>query len=160
MGEDLPIPNYDTDELRLELIGSNIMAGTWIMSAVLRSFDHGNIEDVKTFSIKKGRNSFDLSFWISVGVAAVGVAVAVALYLRGERHNRERQQELLARMDRFEEVLLPIVRAARFAELDKKARIDKLIVNGIELSRETIDPESFRQLGLDKEEKDDKKYLE
>lgn len=159
MGEDLKVKNYDTNELKLELIGSNIMAGTWIISAVLRSFDHGKIEDVKTFSVKKGRNSFDLSFLVAVGGTVVSVAVELALHLRGEKHNRERHQELLARMERYEEELLALRRAIRFIVFDKYARLEKFIVNGIELSRGTIDPESLRQLGLDEDEEDDKKHL-
>ncbi|QRF74648.1 hypothetical protein Thermo_00133 [Thermoplasmatales archaeon] len=159
----MPVRNYDTNELKLELIGSNIMAGTWIISAVLRSFDHGKIADVKTFSVKKGRNSFDLSLLVSVGVTAVRTAVDIALHLRGEGHNRERDEEQLLRlkteMINQKEELLALRRAIRFIEFDKYARLDKFIVNGIELSREAIDPESFRQLGLDEDEEDDKKYL-
>lgn len=152
MSKDISEYYRSSNGLRLELIGSNVLAGTWILSSVLRAYDHGKIMQITYFDIKKGRNSFDLSLLIEFGGLVLNLITAYVLYLRGERKNIERHREIMSALKLYEEELLPIKRGAKFVVIDKRARLSKMMVNNKEISKKTVDIESFKQLGLDKDD--------
>jgi hypothetical protein len=139
------------------LIGSNVLAGTWIISAFLRNFDKGYIKAFGPLNIEKSKNSVDISLMLGVGIPTLSIIIELVLYLRGERNDQERHEELMSNINKLREELVPFLRATKFILNDKKARAKKLFVNDKEISKESIDRKAFEELKFDKDE--DRKYL-
>ena len=149
-------------DLELEVVSSNVLAGTWVMSAVLSGFDHGKIGEIKLLSMKKGKSSFDLSMVISVGEFIYAVATHLMRSLKNEarkKDNRIGYDDLKSEIVKNREAILPIIRALKYMVADNKARISEMRVNDVRLTKETINHDLYKQLKLDDFEHDNRKYL-
>lgn len=150
-------PNNKDDgnkEIELEITGSNLMAATWIASALFGNLDRGEISSLQIIKVTKGKNSTDWVAIIGCGLSIFAIIESYILYLKGERNNKRRFQEM---SEELEKILLPYIRAAHFEVVGKRGKLEKFAVEKNMVSKETMDNEVKYEL-LKYEEKD-RKFL-
>ena len=136
--------------VRLQIIGANVEAATYIMAAIFNSLDKDDIRDIEFEQSKKGENSIDVTLVLHYSSEVWPYISPIIFYLLGRRDSNSLRRKLrdLEKLPEAKRKIEPIKRGISYVFKKERTTIKEITINGIKISKETVKEEIFKDVWI------------